>query len=356
MSELKQILTNIAEETRTKIIPDNIKEGVTIFGVEGALNVNGIDTSDATATPEDILKGKTAYVNGELITGTIEDYGGSLTDPDNATTGNITNVVVSSTEPEDDNRKQIWFRKIDDSISLCDTSSLITGYVLTDGTFSTDDTNDAMRTDYIEVSPSTTYLFEIVSSEGTYEEWYRFGLYNESNTFIKALTYTNTPTRSIKFTTTSTTQYVVLSSRNLKTATHIRFTPYVEEGISILNDNNEYEKLSFIEPTMESEIFTLRSTTPYVYYRKRDNVVEVNIMHNNSGSYTCIAGNEVLGTLPEGYRPTKDFSVPVFTRTTSGAYPNYIMASINVDGEVSIYNWSSSVAMEALLVTITFLV
>lgn len=49
---------------------ENIKKGIIIFGSEGTF------TSDATATENDILSNKTAYVNGEKVTGnisTIED-------------------------------------------------------------------------------------------------------------------------------------------------------------------------------------------------------------------------------------------------------------------------------------------
>ena len=50
------------------LVASYIKSGITIGGITGTLET--LDTSDATATPEDIALGKTAYVNGKKITGT----------------------------------------------------------------------------------------------------------------------------------------------------------------------------------------------------------------------------------------------------------------------------------------------
>ena len=55
------------------LVANYIKKGITIGGITGTLE--SLDTSDATATPEDIAWGKTAYVKGKKITGTYLTLG-----------------------------------------------------------------------------------------------------------------------------------------------------------------------------------------------------------------------------------------------------------------------------------------
>lgn len=64
-------LNKIKNEKDSHLLPENVKKDVTILGVTGTLE-GGIDTSDATATASDILKDKTAYVDGEKLTGTLD--------------------------------------------------------------------------------------------------------------------------------------------------------------------------------------------------------------------------------------------------------------------------------------------
>ena len=68
-NELQTTLDNILEDKNTNLKPENLKQGVSVMGVTGTLK--NLDTSDATATANDIIAPKTAYVNGGKITGTI---------------------------------------------------------------------------------------------------------------------------------------------------------------------------------------------------------------------------------------------------------------------------------------------
>ena len=68
------------------LVAEKIKSGTTIF------NVTGTFTSDATATANEILIGKTAYKNGEKITGTMVNNG--------AKNGNISTKTGAYTIPQ----------------------------------------------------------------------------------------------------------------------------------------------------------------------------------------------------------------------------------------------------------------
>lgn len=71
-------LQDIKEDRNTNLKPENLKVGVTCLGVVGTLQP-GINTSDATATAEDISLNKTAYANGQKITGSLPLFPNSRT-------------------------------------------------------------------------------------------------------------------------------------------------------------------------------------------------------------------------------------------------------------------------------------
>ena len=60
--------TATTANANSNLVASYIKSGITIGGITGTLE--SINTFDATALPEDILWGETAYVKGEKITGT----------------------------------------------------------------------------------------------------------------------------------------------------------------------------------------------------------------------------------------------------------------------------------------------
>lgn len=60
---------SIAQTEQAKIVTGNIRAGVTVLGVTGKNSV--VDTADADASAATILSGKSAYVNGQKVNGTM---------------------------------------------------------------------------------------------------------------------------------------------------------------------------------------------------------------------------------------------------------------------------------------------
>lgn len=96
------------------LLPEYIKAGITLGGVTGTLE--DLDTSDATATPEDVAYGKTAYVNGRKIEGVFVPRDnlkiGQYVDytPDITTTYSLTSAVsgYSSDQTIEQERNLKW--------------------------------------------------------------------------------------------------------------------------------------------------------------------------------------------------------------------------------------------------------
>jgi len=75
---IDEYLTNNGQESggeKATATPEDVLKGKTYYTENGTLQtgtLDTLDTSDATATSEDILNGKTAYARGEKITGTYD--------------------------------------------------------------------------------------------------------------------------------------------------------------------------------------------------------------------------------------------------------------------------------------------
>lgn len=77
MSQLQDNLNEILRQKNTYLLPANLKKDVTLLGVTGTLE--SLDTSDANATASDIAQNKTAYVNGQKITGSVTEIASGQT-------------------------------------------------------------------------------------------------------------------------------------------------------------------------------------------------------------------------------------------------------------------------------------
>ena len=150
-NELQTTLDNILEDKNTNLKPENLKQGVTCLGIEGTMQ-SGIDTSDATATSEDIIQNKIAYGKDGKVVGSIPNNG-ELNYTPNTTQQSIPAGYTSGGSVAGDTN--LIPENIKKDVSIFNVTGTLEGdtatynYETTDYTMSHIDSTDAVR--YIDV-------------------------------------------------------------------------------------------------------------------------------------------------------------------------------------------------------------
>src|SRR5699024_460822 len=113
-------------------------------------------------------------------------------------------------------------------------------------------------------------------------------------------------------------------------------TPIDSANLNLLQTNVEN---AINEISEKSEWITL-SSDYQCFYRKVGKVVELNMIASSKSLE--FGKNIVLGTLNEGFRPSKRIRSFVYNRSNSVATPRNIYIEIQPTGNVYMFNWDKT--------------
>ena len=194
MSTLKEKAEQILQEKEEKILAENIKKDIQIFDVTGTLE-EGIDTSDATATENDIVENTSAYVDGVKLDGTLMDSREQSTIPyvgsayygtDYGTTSTVSFKLPQNT-PDMVISSENEFLGYINNANFADSIGLTADIIKKDeiilnipGTYEGIDTSDANATENDLVENTTAYV-DGVKLEGTITDDRNQSGYHELN-------------------------------------------------------------------------------------------------------------------------------------------------------------------------------
>lgn len=259
-------------------------------------------------------------------------------------------TVVSPTEPQGNERLKVWIQK---GKNLFNKNNILSGYLLSEDGAITQNATYFVSAEYIPVLAETDI---VVSSAIT--DIYRIAEYDNNKNLIKR-TFNDNPSTRYKIKTTSTTAYIKISCTlaqvdNIQVEQNseaTKYEAYIEPKIYVLNNNDVYEEF---KKEVETDWINLISGYN-TFYRKINRIVEINLnIYDSTGFSVEETVNKLLGTLPEGFRPSKDINIPVFSRTIGGVFTNPLRLIVKTTGEVNIYNWGTTLKFEVIQAYLTY--
>ena len=110
-----------------------------------------------------------------------------------------------------------------------------------------------------------------------------------------------------------------------------------EQKMYILNDNNEYKE--FYKDSGWNLLTQTGEDYAAIRYRKIGKMVELNSpWYSENGINIAAYGTVLLGTLPEGFRPSQKLYTPIMCKNSNNEIVNSCYVIVNQDGTIMLSN------------------
>lgn len=255
-------------------------------------------------------------------------------------------LIVSSTEPTGLNRKKVWLQK---GKNLFNKGKIFTNAWINDSGNISSYENQNVVSELISCKPNTTYT---VSG---YPEnvFVKVASYNKNRKYINVIIDIQSSKAKQTFTTGNNDCFIrigygdsatIIDSLQLEQGSiATEYEEYIEPKIYVRNDNNVYEE--FIQEYDSGWLFLTEVGESYAYikYRKVGKRVElISPLYSEKGFSISAFGTTLLGTLPEGFRPSQRKHVPIVCKNTSNLVIDYCFVDIQTDGSIILTNITDS--------------
>lgn len=252
-------------------------------------------------------------------------------------------LIVSSVEPTGLNRKKVWMQK---GKNLFNKDVVSQGHYLgADGFLYSSTASNVSG--FIKIKAGVSYVlsFDYSSLANTGNRAYN--IYNEDKKVLSSKMYT--PSNKPILLTSEQNGYLRfaydINCTDIQLeqgSTATEYEEYIEPKIYIKNDNNVYEE--FVkEDSGWSSLTEIGESYAYIKYRKIGKMVELNSpLYSEKGFSISAYGTTLLGTLPEGFRPSQKQHIPIVCKNSSNSIINYCYVEINKDGTINLKNMTGS--------------